>query len=140
MYSNKKSLDVLSLPGSGLDFLFFLLIFCSEYCYGESLFTEKFNRDIEEIGRGNQYATSLPLKHGSQYSGWTKQGNMPVHFVLQGGDDWALMLFSNSPGENTLTLNKPFYANEKGIAYTITVLTFVKMAILKRLFGILSKK
>ncbi len=87
----------------------------------EPLFQETFDTDITEIGRHFQYETGLILKHGGQYPGWTKQGKMPVHFVLQGPNDWALMLFSNAPGENLLTLNESFAANEQGKQYTISV-------------------
>jgi len=111
MYSHKKL--------SGL--LISLLIACCVPCYGKSLFSEKFNQNIQEIGRGSQSHTALTLKHGSQYPGWTKQGTMPVHFVQQSDGDWALMIFSHAAGENILTLNEPFAANKKGTDYTISV-------------------
>ena len=89
--------------------------------FGEPLFTETFDVEVSEIGRGTQFESRLPLKHAAEYPGWTKQGDMPVHFVLRSPADWALMLFSHQPNENVLTLDRPFAANEKGHVYTVSL-------------------
>ena len=61
-----------SLPGV------LLLLYAAIASGDEPLLHAAFDADITEIGRHFQFETGLILKHGGQYPGWTKQGNLPA--------------------------------------------------------------
>ncbi|MCX6872933.1 MAG: glycoside hydrolase family 32 protein [Verrucomicrobia bacterium] len=87
-----------------------------------ALFTEDFNGEVALIGRNSQAQTFLPVKHGNELPGWTKQGDdMPAHWVEQYPGNWALMLVANRAGQNVFTQIERVAANAKGHVYTVSL-------------------
>ena len=87
-----------------------------------ALFTEDFNGEAALIGRNYQAQTFLPVKHGHELPGWTKQGDdMPVHWVEQSPGNWALMLVANRAQQNIFTQKKGMTVNDKGHVYTVSL-------------------
>jgi len=87
-----------------------------------ALFTEDFNSEAALIGRNYQAQTFLPVKHGHELPGWTKQGDdMPVHWVEQSPGNWALMLVANRAQQNIFTQKKGMPVNDKGHVYTVSL-------------------
>ena len=87
-----------------------------------ALFTEDFSREAALIGRNRQAQTLLPVKHGHELPGWTKQGDdMPVHWVEQCPGNWALMLVANRAKQNIFTQQKGMTVNDKGHVYAVSL-------------------
>ncbi len=119
---NKTISKCLSLRTCGVLALSFLIGRVAYSDPASALFTEDFNGDAALIGRNYQAQTFLPVKHGHELPGWTKQGDdMPVHWVEQSPGNWTLMLVANRAEQNIFTQKKGMSVNDKGVVYTVSL-------------------
>jgi hypothetical protein len=86
---------------------------------GGPLFVEQF-QGLQGSGSGTQVGTKRPLKHSARLRGWTAHGFNAIHAVQRSDKTWALQVLAAGRGDNMLTLNTGFRANEDGRRYAVT--------------------